>query len=470
MSYFRVDSEASFNELRPHCSICLIGIGGIAMSQLAILLKKLGYQVIGIDSQIYNPAKMILTQNGIEVFCDVSCINWNSIQLCVIGNSVTRLHPALKTIEEKQIPFCSMPKALTDLLGNKKNRIVVAGTHGKSTTAALTAYGLKSLGYDPSYFVGAITKDNQTLTHAGKDDIAVFEGDEYDSAFFAKFSKFYYYRPNLFVVMSIDYDHRDIFPDEESYIENFCNFINQLPGKSICLIHEQAYRKICSRLSFSSDQIALFPSEHFWIKPFGEDEAIVKLNDEQAKIKHSLIGRHNLDNILASLMACKLTTGKYSTDIRCFPGLKRRLEIIKKTHNFVLVDDFAHHPREVYAGLKALREKFKSHKICVFFEPRSNTSRSKLFEDEYAKSLSLADFVCIRKPVIRHNDDPLKMLDAETVLSKSGSNGLVLNEATPTLTQDILDQLLRIYNEWVIVVMTNGSFDGLVETLNQLIP
>lgn len=473
MTYFSVQGESSLLNLPKGSTVMFLGVGGIAMSQLAIFTKNQGYQVIGFDQNIYEPSRSALAKAQISIIQNAADIPWN-IDFYVIGNSVTRNHPVLPLIENRNSPYCCMPKLVSDFTRQSKERVVIAGTHGKSTTTALTAFMLRKMGINTSLLVGAMSKSGIPLTDFCGSSVAVLEGDEYDSAFYAKFSKFRYYDPTIFLVGPLDYDHKDIFKTEQDYFNNFIDYIGQLRGETKVLINRESFQKLSSwdynnRLAELSQRVTQLQTNDIFVKKLTPNLATVNIKDKQWQVNHNLIGSHNLQNLLSACMVCFLISGTVPDDITDFWGLKRRLEVVKETEDIILIDDFAHHPSEVKAGIEAVRETYTDRTVCVIFEPRSNTSRSSIFQSDYAMALSGADMVFLRHPVIRHNDNPDEMFDPEIVLEKSGKRGGVINEVSDSTVEQIISQIKRIPRRKVIIVMSNGSFDGIVETISRLL-
>ncbi len=467
--YFTIDNESDIRFADKGKNVLILGVGGIGMCQAAYLLKTLEYKVLGFDLSIYDPALTLLKNVGIEVINDVDQIPFDDIGFVVIGNSVTRNHLALPKLEAKRIPFCSFPKLLLDLILDVRFRIVVSGTHGKSTTTALIAHLLESNSLPVNYFVGAVGKNYEPKIKLQSRELAVIEGDEYDSAFYAKFSKFFYYKPSLLLVLPLDFDHRDIFPNEEAYLKNFCKLIRETPSLKTVIIHSQSLKKLEKEIP-SNIEIFEYPNKNYRYEiDLQASEILVKIFETEYKVKTHLFGRHNYENILAAVLACKLTLERFGKrlinhDLMSFNPLKKRLEIIFNSDNFVLIDDFAHHPREVKSGLEAIKDRFKGYKICVFFEPRTNTSRSKLFEEEYSESFFNADMLYIKRPIVRFNDDPLNMLDATRVIKLAGKKGREIYEVNQEEIMRCLKDLDK-NEKWVVCVMSNGSFDNITNLL-----
>ncbi|MCS6894077.1 MAG: Mur ligase family protein, partial [Deltaproteobacteria bacterium] len=380
MSYFSQAGESSLREYQTK-SVLILGVGGIAMSQVALLLKSQGFEVLGFDTVIYPPASDILCKAQIKILSNIGEITWQDIGFVVIGNSITRNHPTLPFVEALRIPYCCMPKIIKDFLLDKSQRIVVTGTHGKSTTSALIVHFLTELGLSPSFMVGAVSRSGSSMLQQGVSDIAVVEGDEYDSSFYAKISKFYYYNPSVIVVTALDYDHKDVFPTEESYIDNFRRFLLGLDNATF-IIHQKPLLKLGISTTDLKGSVIIYPSSDFSFRVCKQDRDALKIktqlelniHQETYQLSTNLIGSHNFENILAASIATYVATGKICSSLENFEGLKRRLELRAKSSRFILIDDFAHHPSEVAAGLEALKSNYQGWNLCVFFEPRSNTS------------------------------------------------------------------------------------------------
>lgn len=453
--YFCKSNESDITSVPKGAKILFLGIGGIGMAQLACLLTERGFNVEGVDDEIWEPSKSWILSRGLKVKKWEEVNSIEEFDFVVIGNAVLRSNKLLSLIEASSIPFCSMAKVISDFLLRGRTKIVIAGTHGKSTTTALIAFGLTNSGFNPSVFVGAARKRGEILSRVGT-NFAVVEGDEYDSAFFSKISKFYYYDPDYLLITSLDFDHKDIFPSRDAYIQNFVKFINSQNQLKKIILSSAAFKNLSGKIN---KELLVYPSQQFFYEEKG-DSAIFHLNGETVEQNCSLTGKHNKLNMLGALICLK------SLDVDLpsfsdFPGLKRRLELIYSSDEVIVVDDFAHHPEEVRAGIFALRDSHPKRKIIVVFEPRSNTSRSSTFQHDYEDVFKLPDAIVIKEPIVRHNDDPSNMLDVKKILCSSGKEGFTYKNKTGEVLQELKNLALR-HRPSLVVFMSNGSFDGII--------
>jgi len=453
--YFCKSNESDITSVPKGAKILFLGIGGIGMAQLACLLAEKGFNVEGVDNEIWEPSKSWILSRGLKVKKWEEINSIEEFDFVVIGNAVLRSNKLLPLIEASSIPFCSMAKVISDFLLRGRTKIVIAGTHGKSTTTALIAFGLTNSGFNPSVFVGAAGKRGEILSRVGT-NFAVVEGDEYDSAFFSKISKFYYYDPDYLVITSLDFDHKDIFPSRDAYIENFVKFINSQNQVKKIILSSAAFKNLSGKIN---KDLLVYPSQQFFYEEKG-DSVIFHLNGEIVEQNCSLIGKHNKLNMLGALICLK------SLDVDLpsfsdFQGLKRRLELIYSSDEVIVIDDFAHHPEEVRAGIFALRDSHPKRKIIVVFEPRSNTSRSSTFQHDYEDVFKLPDAIVIKEPIVRHNDDPSNMLDVKKILCSSGKEGFTYKSKTGEVLQELKNLALR-HRPSLVVFMSNGSFEGMI--------
>jgi UDP-N-acetylmuramate: L-alanyl-gamma-D-glutamyl-meso-diaminopimelate ligase len=402
--------------------------------------------------------------------------------LVVIGNAVSYGHPEVEVVEQNNLPYSCFPKILHELAIAGRRSIVVCGTHGKSTTTALTATLLDKLGQNPSYFIGGVTNDLPTSLKVGGSGFSVVEGDEYDSAFFAKVPKFVFYHPDICVINAIEFDHADIYPDLESINREFDSLVQNLPPRAalICCLDFENLKELtqrwkesarCKIITFGRDagsdyriidrrQEGLWQSFRFVSKDTGEVE-----------VRAPLIGEYNARNTLAALIAC-LTGGielQPALDaLATFQSVKRRQEVRLDKGGVVLVEDFAHHPTAVHQTVQALKEAFPGKKLWAVFEPRSNTSRRKVFQQDYIKAFTLADRAVIARVATRAVDAGLELLDTDALsaeITQGGTPSVCLADANA-----ICEHLMQeTSGNDVIAVMSNGSFGGLIDMLERAI-
>lgn len=477
--YFAVQNTCSLNDVPAGARIHIVGVCGVAMAQLAIELAKRNYNVSGSDKEFYEPMASLLLSSAVNLYREYSSKNISpDIKLAVIGNSISYGHAEVMAVEELKIPYTLFPKILFELSIQGKRSVVIAGTHGKTTTTALTAFLLEKLQVHPTYFIGGAAIDLPESLFVSNGPVSVVEGDEYDSAFFAKVPKFFFYAPNILVVTAVEYDHADIYPNLESIERVFDEAFSKLgqDATAIVCVDDAVVRKLLKKWKRQGN----FKIITYGETPDADARLLTTLSqvDQTQQIEWSytgknqppftlqLAGRYNAKNALAALLVCH-TVGvsfeKALKEIKQFRGVKRRQEI-KHNKGVVLIEDFAHHPTAVRETLGGFRARYPEKRIWAVFEPRSNTSRRKVFQEDYVLAFQGADRVLLCEVAKRHNDTSNDLIDVAELAKKiceSGTSAQAL--ATP---DNIGTRLLAEIKEGdILLVMSNGSFGGLVQKL-----
>ncbi len=421
--------------------IYFVGIGGIGMSGVAGLAKTFGFEVFGSDEkELYPPASLLLQDLGIEVSKpDPERILKLKPDLLVVGNAVKAEHKEVVLAQKNGIPLLSFPEFLEKFILNEKKNLVVAGTHGKTTTSALLAFVLDFLKQDPIFLVGGLLKDYGKNFRSGRGEYCVLEGDEYPSSFFDKNPKFLHYKPFGLILTSLEFDHADAYKDLSELKEAFSNLIKLLPPEGILVYHfdDANLREVvekaeptCKVLTYGRKDLAdyqLIENTSFFEKNGFTN--IGKIRDKRGEIfeiKLKIPGFHNLLNALSVLALCESLGFERNNILYAlskFSGVKRRQEIININENFVIIDDFAHHPTAVEITLFELKNLIKPDKMVLVFEPRTNSSKRKIFQEAYVKALALADVIFIKIPPGLENIPENERIDLNYVLSKLKEKG-----------------------------------------------
>ncbi len=457
--------------------IYMVGIGGIAMGTLATMLKESGYQVAGSDRNLYPPMSTHLQTLGVPLFEGFSPDNPKSFDpdLFVIGNVVRRENPEAQYILSQERPYLSMPQAIGRFFLSGQKGLVVAGTHGKSTTTSLLGWVLERGGMDPGAFVGAFVKDWQASFRIGRGEYMVIEGDEYDTAFFDKGPKFLHYQPHIGIITGIEFDHADIFPDLDAIRKAFVNFARLIPESGFLILN--ADDPNCRALAGQCRGKVLtygFSANADWrisSVAYGSGEVSFSLrNPDTSKdetFRSRLSGRHNAGNVTAVIAAARLA-GMPADLIRDvlpnFGGVKRRQDIVSESGGVIVMDDFAHHPTAVRETLSGLRDFYPGRRIVAAFEPRTNSSRRRVFQEQYAASFDSADLVLIKQPPGLEAIPEQDRLDSRLLVERIRGRGKDAHffDDSEKLTRFILESARP---GDLIVCMSNGSFDGLPQKL-----
>ena len=481
-SHFSVEGSASLNDVPPGGRIHVIGVCGVAMAQLAVTLAREGFRVSGSDKEYYDPMGSLLRFSNIELFEGYDPRNVASdLDLAIIGNAMFYDNPEVRTLEQRSVPYSSFPQIVGESVIGSRHSIVVAGTHGKTTTTGLIASVLTKAGLDPSYFIGGMSEDLPESLHIGRGEFAVVEGDEYHSAFYARVPKFTFYRARTCIVNAIEFDHADIYPELSDVIAAFRTLLLGLPagGKAVCctefvhvrtLLDELRSRLACEVITFGAQRGADY---RLVAREQGRTAQVVHIESRRLgtfTVTLPLMGEHNALNAIAGI-ASLVENGIDIELIREHLGtarsVKRRQQIRYEDRGVVLVEDFAHHPTAVSVTVRAVREVYPTRKLWAVFEPRSNTSRRKVFQEEYVNAFDDADQVILAdvggESRMNQNVDLINVEELATLISGRGKPARALPGAAA-----ILETLLReLGGNDVVLLMSNGSFGGLPTDLER---
>lgn len=465
----------------------LIGICGTGMGAVAGLLKESGHEVRGSDEHVYPPMSAQLAQLQVTVYEGYrpENLDWGP-DAVVVGNVCRRDHVEVLAAQERGIRLTSFPAVLEELLLAGRTCLVVAGTHGKTTTTALAAWVLQQAGADPSYLVGGVPLNTGKSHALGKGPIFVIEGDEYDTAFFDKKSKFLHYRPRVAIVTSVELDHVDIFRDLQHMKESFREFVSLMPPDGLLLVNGEdggaleiaaAARCRVERYGHghghgngqgAPDRTLEWRAEPTGTRPGGRTLFDVFRHGERLHaFDIGLPGRYNIENALAVIAALHhlgTPLPMIERGVRLFAGVKRRQEIRGVAQGVTVIDDFAHHPTAVKKTLEGLRGRHGRGHLYAVFEPRSATSRTAVFQREFAEALAVADEVLVAPVYLPEKAPPHDRLDAEALAADVRARGVPARAFAAT--DGILDSLAgRVAAGDTVVLMSSGSFDGLHERL-----
>ncbi len=447
------------------------------MGSLAGLLKGAGYQVSGSDAHTYPPMSDQLREQGIELIEGYSADNVPpDADLVIIGNAISKGHPEVEAVEQFGVPCVSMADALAEFFLKQSKSIVVAGTHGKTTTSAYLAWLLTAAGRDPGFLVGGILQNFGRSWGLGKGGFFVTEGDEYDTAFFDKTPKFLHYRPYYAILNPVEFDHADIYADLDAVMAAFKAFVELIPGEGhlFACADSTNVRKL---IGHAACPVTLFGEADDADYQLLSTEAVttgtkILFQDPQKK-NHELInplpGRHNALNLIA-VFACLtrlgVTVDEINKGLNGFEGIKRRQEIRGVVRDVTVIDDFAHHPTAIRETLAALKAQYAGRRVWAVFEPRSNTSRQNIFQKEFADSLGGADQVVIAAAYDNGKIPPERLLDVEQVaedIQAAGTEARAIAEIDDIVA--CVAQEARAGD--VIAILSNGGFGGIHDKLLQ---
>ena len=458
-----------FSDIR---SVHFIGIGGTAMASTAAALQEKGLRVSGSDANVYPPMSTFLADRGIEVINGYAEQNLaHKPDLVVVGNALSRGNAEVEYLLDHKMPYCSLPELLKGFFIRGRRSLVVAGTHGKTTTTSLLAWVFEHNGLNPSFLIGGIPNNFGQGARFTESEWFIIEGDEYDTAFFDKRSKFVHYLPEVAIINNVEFDHADIFDDLAAVQLAFKRFINLVPRNGLLLGNGDDF-----------NLAGLLNVTHCPVKRFGlgESNAVHGFNLRLGptasefeipsfKFHLNLVGELNVRNALAVVGAakhCGLSNKQIQSAFDTFTGLKRRMEIRGIAGGITVVDDFGHHPTAIRETLRALRLRFGNQKIWAVFEPRSNSTRRNVFQNELVTAFGEADAVVVAQVARLEQLPPEQRLNPEKLMQD-----LKASEKPADYLPDveaIVNHLTKhALGGDVICVFSNGGFGGIHEKLLQ---
>lgn len=389
-------------------SIHLLGICGTGMGSFAGLLKAAGYQVRGSDENVYPPMSDKLASWGIPVLSGYRPENLEPApDLVIVGNVIRRTNPEAQAVLERGLPYTSFPKALGELFLERHHAVVVAGTHGKTTTSSLIAWLLTAAGRDPGMLVGGVPQNFGEGFRLGQGELFVVEGDEYDTAFFDKVPKFLHYRPQTAIITSLEFDHADIYPNVEAIEREFDKLVALVPptGRIIACASQP---RVPPRLAHAAAHVETYTAQadtaaHWHVRDVafdarGSSFSLFNGRIRLGRFELPLSGMHNVENAVAALafaLGAGLSVAEVREGLESFRGVERRQTLRAEVGGIRIIDDFAHHPTAVQETVRALRGRYPDGKLWAIFEPRSATSSRKYFQDAYERAFDEADQVII---------------------------------------------------------------------------
>ena len=451
--------------------IHIMGICGTGMAALAGMLKASGYEITGSDKAVYPPMSLFLEEIGIQAHDGYDAQNLEPRpDLVIVGNVITRKNPEAEALVAAELPYLSFPQALAHFFIQSRISLVVTGTHGKTTTSSLLASCLNKAGLDPTFMIGGIVREFDANFRLGDGAHFVSEGDEYDTAFFDKESKFLHYRPDIAIITSVEFDHADIFADLDAIKRSFKKFVSLLPEEGLIIAHLDDPNVV--------DVVKDAPCE---VQGYGQSKDLDwSLHDvraesgitrfkvtfrgkEWADLAVQLPGTHNCLNSLAVaavLHRIGVTPETINQGLNMFGGIKRRQEVRGIVNGITVIDDFAHHPTAVRETLKALKNAYAGQRLVTIFEPRTNSSRRAIFQQDYVDCFDASELTFIREPVPLDNIPANELFSAAKLAEDLQNRGLQARSCPDTDT--ILDKVLPILQPTdVVAILSNGGFDNI---------
>lgn len=459
--------------------IYFLGIAGTAMGNAALLLRAMGHEVLGCDQAIYPPMSTLLEDAGIEIMQGYSVERLQELapDLVVVGNAYSRGNEEVEfLLENRSIEYTSLPEVLRRFVLSKRNNIVVTGTHGKTTTTAITSFLLEQASQDPGYMIGGAPIDPARGWRVGYEGGPfVIEGDEYDSAFFDKRSKFIHYQPRIVILNNLEFDHADIFRDLQDVKRTFSHLLRLVPKSGYVLVNADDENALSlTGLDFTTvfrvgtAHDADLRIENYETTAEGSRFDLIWQGQKWVSVEWGMTGLFNARNAAMASLAAALTSGSVvdfaAGALSRFRGVKRRQQLRVEREDLTVIEDFGHHATAVRDTLSALRSRYKDTRIVACFEPRSNTSRLEMMRAPTIAALELADIAYIGA-VKSRNSAGVELMDTRSLaadLQAAGTEARAF-ESNEELFAALQPLSSRQDRKTLVVFFTNGSFGGVIE-------
>jgi UDP-N-acetylmuramate: L-alanyl-gamma-D-glutamyl-meso-diaminopimelate ligase len=457
--------------------VFLCGIAGSGMSALAGLFKQRHYEVYGSDTRFYPPVDGLLKSIRITLYKSFTAKNIPAdIDFCVIGNVVGRGNPEVEFILDHGIEYCSMAEALQRFFIKGKESLVIAGSHGKTTTASFIAHLLTVAGLKPGFFIGGKPLNFTGNYQLGRGAYFVTEGDEYETAFFDRTAKFFKYRPDRLILTALEHDHIDFYPSAASYLKSFQNLVNQVPSRGTIIVNRdyemalQAVARAFTPVISYGQSGADYEITHVQAKNGGHDFRL-KNNSRRWEFHTPLAGPYNVWNLTAGIILAlelQLPLKAIEKALATFRGVERRLTVIGQLQNTVFIEDFAHHPTAIANVLRAMPVLYPQHEILVVFEPRSWSLRRNFFQEQLPSSLAHADEIVIKDVFEKEKISAGERLDVAMVAKQleAMGKGVRVFENYHDIRRFL--SALDFSSKRVIILLSNGDVHDFTDWVKEL--
>jgi len=451
-------------------SFHFLGICGTAMGSVAAALQERGFKVTGSDENVYPPMSIFLEKKGIALKEGYRAENIPAdADVVVIGNAIKRGNSEVEVVLSRKLRYLSLPEVLQNYFLRGRHNLVVTGTHGKTTTTALLAWIMEKAGRKPGYLIGGLPKNLGQGARLNDSKYFVIEGDEYDSAFFDKRSKFLHYLPELLIVNNIEFDHADIFNDLDEIKLSFRRLLNIVPQNGMVLVNGDDPRCVEVARDCLAQMIEVGFSKNCAQRildvTYSAGGSRFKLGEGTFEIP--LIGEFNVRNAAMAAIAARfydVSKTKIDNAFKSFSGIARRQEVRGEARGVKVIDDFGHHPTAIAHTLQALRHRYRGHRLWAVFEPRSNTTRRAVFQQQLPDALKLADGVFIAQVAKLEQIPEEERLNPEAVVNAIAKAGPpAFYEQNADAIVDRIVPMLRPKD--IVAVFSNGGFDNIHEKL-----
>src|SRR5438034_5013654 len=447
-----------------------LGICGTAMASVAAALQERGFKISGSDENVYPPMSNFLQEKGITAKEGYHAENIPAdADVVVIGNAMKRGNPEVEAVLNRKLFYLSLPEVLKNYFLRGRHNLVVTGTHGKTTTTALLAWIMEKAGRNPGYLIAGLPKNFGQGARLNDSKYFVIEGDEYDTAFFDKRSKFIHYLPELLIVNNIEFDHADIFKNLDEIKLSFRRLLNIVPQNGMVLLNGDDPKCVEVAKDCLAQMIEVGFSKNCAQRirevAYSPEGSRFKLGEDTFEIP--LVGEFNVHNAAMSAMAARfydVPKTKIDAAFKSFTGVARRLELRGEVRGVKVIDDFGHHPTAIAQTLQALRQRYRGHRLWAVFEPRSNTTRRAVFQQQLPEALKLADGIFISQVAKLEQIPENERLKPERVVAAIARAGRpAFYEQNADAIAERIVPLLQPKD--VVVVFSNGGFDNIHEKL-----
>ncbi len=447
-----------------------VGVCGTAMGSVAAAMKAKGFHVTGSDKNVYPPMSTFLENQGIKISSGYKAEHIpDDTDVIVIGNAISRGNPEAEAALSRKLLYESMPEVMKDFFLRGKRNLVVSGTHGKTTTTSMLAWILESAGRNPSHMIGGIPSNLGKGARFTDSDFTVLEGDEYDTAFFDKRSKFLHYLPEVVVMNNIEFDHADIYDNIDQIKLTFERLLKIVPENGMAYINgdDPNCRDVAEDSPAPVKRVGLGKMNDIIIEDivYEGDNSSFTLEGERYTVPMS--GEFNVRN--AAMATCTalfsgLSPDEIRTGLMGFTGIARRQELKGEVRGVKVIDDFAHHPTAIELAIDALKQRFPTETLWVIFEPRSNTTRRKIFQVQLSEALSKAD-----KSIIAGVPDPEKVDEDDRLDPRQLASDIIAHGSESWFIDQVDDIVIQVASQAkegdVVAVLSNGGFGGIHQKL-----
>lgn len=463
--------QASLKKLNKGAHVHMMGICGTAMASLAGLLQAKGFVVTGSDANPYPPMSTQIESLGIKILTPYSKNNLNpKPDFVVIGNVISRTNEEAIEADRLNLPYCSLPQAMGEFIIDDKTSFVISGTHGKTTTTSLVSFLLDQNGRSPGFLIGGIPKNFNNSFRSAESSTFVIEGDEYDTAYFDKVPKFIHYRPQQVILTSVEFDHADIYKDFDAVKNAFLRLASLIPeaGHLVYWGDDENVKHIAETAVATKKSYGFKESNHFKIKIISELNGLTQFEVSGLGVFQTrMAGSYNILNATAAIVICFLngvSVEGLQSALPLFDGVKRRQEILGEPGGVLVIEDFAHHPTAVKETVQAIQNRYEGRKVFSVFEPRSATSRRKVFQNDYVDAFSICHESLIAEAFDQSTIDADNRFSSADLVRELNDKGHVSHVFS---TVDHIVEYLKLHSKKndVILIMSNGGFGGIYQKL-----